>query len=129
MKKEIKIVGKNYPKIGDTFYWKDFDGEIHEDVCQHIEEEDNPDIDTMYYTHYNNGSGSFIVEEDILNPLDMEVEVFKKKMLKETIKRIAGNFNDDVFRNAILPTLKRFMDEDKAYLMLDVLSDPDEYEI
>ena len=30
----------NYPKVGDSFYWKGFDGKIHKDVCYEIEEYD-----------------------------------------------------------------------------------------
>ena len=102
MKRNIFIVGENYPKIGDTIYWKDQDGEIHEDTCLKIEEEDNPDLETMYFTYLSkNGGGSFITESDIINPLSVEIEIYKKNKFKQRVKEIADLFNQDEFKEII----------------------------
>ena len=120
MKRNIFIVGENYPKIGDTIYWKDQDGEIHEDTCLKIEEEDNPDLETMYFTYLSkNGGGSFITESDIINPLSVEIEIYKKNKFKQRVKEIADLFNQDEFKEIISVAYKNRYGKEGGIEMLE----------
>lgn len=68
-----------YPKVGEKFYWMDNEGVVHEETCFKIEKEDNPDLETMYFTYISpNGGGAFITESDILDTNSKEVQDFIK---------------------------------------------------
>lgn len=78
------------PKVGENFYWKDLDGIIHEEICLKIEEEDNSDLETMFFTHITkNGGGCFVTESDIIDSNSDEVKNFKKEQAKNKVKEIS----------------------------------------
>jgi len=78
------------PKVGENFYWKDLDNVIHEDTCFNIEEEDNPDLETMFFTYISkNGGGCFVTESDIINSNSVEIKNFKKEQAEKKIKEIS----------------------------------------
>ena len=73
-----------YPKVGEKFYWKDQEGNISEETCLKIEYEDELDLETIFYTYITpNGGGSFITEEDILDPDSDEVKKFKEEVIQK----------------------------------------------
>jgi len=122
-----KIVGENYPLVGDTFYWKDQDGKVHKDVCMKIEHKDNPDVETIYFTWLSpNGGGVFVSEDVILNPLDMAIRVYEEKKAKERVKEIAQYLSQEEVHNILYSKLrKNWYDEDTASHILDILTDYD----
>ena len=78
------------PKVGENFYWKDLDGIIHEEICLKIEEEDNLDLETMFFTYITeNGGGEFVSESDIVDSNSNEVKNFKKEQAEKKIKEIS----------------------------------------
>lgn len=120
MKNKIKIIGENYPLVGDTFYWKDQDGEVHEDVCLKIEQQDNPDVETMYFTWLSpNGGGVFVSEDCIINPLSIEIEIYKKNKFKKKVKEIVDLFNQDEFKEIISVAYKNRYGKEGGIEMLD----------
>lgn len=124
MKKDIKVIGVNYPKVGDKIYWKDQDGDIHEDTCLAIEEEDNPGIETKYFTYFSeNGGGYFVDESDIINPLSVEIEIYKKKKFKQKAKEIADLFNQDEFKEIISVAYKNRYGKEGGIEMLEEIVD------
>ena len=124
----IKIIGENYPQVGDVMYWKDLDGEMHDDVCLKIEHKDDPDIATMYFISIaSNKSGTvstFITEDNLVNPLSAEIDIYKKKKAQEKAKEIADYIGQEEIRGILYSRLrKNFYDEDTANHILDILSD------
>lgn len=118
-----------YPLVGDTFYWKGDDGEVHEDVCMKIEQQDNPDVETMYFTYLSeNDGGVFVTEDCLINPLSMEIRIYKDNKCKKEIEYVASKFADENFRSLVYPIVRRFLDEDYASMLLDQLSEPEFYE-
>lgn len=114
---KIKIIGKNYPNVGDTIYWKDMDGDIHSDIVLRVEK--NPGIETIYFISVTkNGGGAFISESDIINPLSVEIEIYKKKKLKEKIENV---WSDNDFRDEMFNRIKNIYGEEKAYRIIDIL--------
>ena len=123
-KRNIFVVGDNYPKVGDKIYWKDQDGEIHEDTCLKIEEEDNHNLETMYFTYLSkNGGGSFITESDIINPLSVEIEIYKKNKFKQRVKEISDLFKQDEFKEIISVAYKNRYGEEGGIEMLEKIVD------
>ena len=104
---------KNYlPKVGDTFYWEEFDletntpGEIHEDICLKIEEENNPDLETMFFVSLSkNGGGCFVTESDILDPNSKKVQEFKKKIVDEKVKHVINYISQEEVRQILIKKL------------------------
>ena len=124
MKNDIKVIGVNYPKVGDKIYWKDQDGEIHEDTCLAIEKEDNPVIETKYFTYFSkNGGGCFVDQSDIINPLSAEIEIYKKKKFKQKAKEIADLFNQDEFKEIISVAYKNRYGKEGGIEMLEEIID------
>jgi len=119
MKHEIKIIGENYPNVGDVIYWKDEDGDMHDDVVLRVEK--IPGVETVYFISVTkNGGGSFITESDIINPLSADIQIYKKKKLKEKIDKV---WSDNDFREEMFNRLKKTYGEDQAYKMIDILSE------
>ena len=101
MSKHIK-----YPKIGDIFYWKDNDGDVHEAVCMKIEGEDIDTLETMFYTYISkNGGGCFVTESDIIDSNSEEVEEFKKAKYKEKINELVNMLKDEDTSSEIIDIL------------------------
>ena len=116
---------KKYPKVGEIFYWKDEDNDIHEATCVKIEGEDIDTLETMFFTHISkNGGGCFITESDIVNSNSKEVIEFKKKRAKEKIKEISDYIGQEEIRSILYNKLRQYnqYDEDSANRILDILS-------
>lgn len=122
---EIPIIGVNYPLIGDTIYWKDLDGNIHSDVVVDIEKDPDGIVVTNYFiSRTENGGGCFIDEDGLINPLSMELEVYKQKRAKEKAKEIANYISQTDVKQILYDKLKKaHYDEDTIYHILDVLTD------
>ena len=120
----------NYPAIGDTFYWKDEDGNIQDDICLKIEHENDLDIETMYFTYISpNGGGYFITESDIINPSTVEVKNYKKEKAKEKILQFIKDLEDNDYRNYISNVLGKIVDKHIINDMLNSLSNPEQYNL
>ena len=124
-KYEIPIIGENYPLVGDTIYWKDLDGDIHDDVGVDIDKDPDGNIVTNYFTsRTENGGGCFIDEDSLINPLSMEIVKYKEKRAKEKAKEIADYIGQEEIRSILYNRLrKNHYDEDTASHILDILSD------
>ena len=110
------------PKVGEIFYWKDLDGIIHEEICFKIEEEDNSDLETMFFTYVTeNGGGEFITEEDILDPDSDEVKNFKKEQAQKKVKEISDYISQKEVYDVLLNKLTKEYDWNKANKILNVL--------
>lgn len=124
---EIPVIGENYPNIGDTIYWKDLDGNIHDDVVVDIDKDPEDNIVTNYFISLTeNCGGCFIDEESLINPMSMEIEVYKQKRAKEKAKKIADYIAQEDIRSILYDKLrKNYYSEDDASHILDILSDYD----
>lgn len=122
---EIPIIGENYPLIGDTIYWKDLDGNIHSDVVVDIEKDPDGIVVTNYFiSRTENGGGCFIDEDGLIDPLSMELEVYKQKRAKKKAKEIANYISQTDVKQILYDKLKKaYYDEDTIYHILDVLTD------
>lgn len=111
-----------YPKVGEKFYWKDLDNVIYEETCLKIEEEDNSDLETMFFTKITkNGGGVFVTESDILNPNSKEVKKFKKEQEEKKIKEIIDYIKQDEVRKILMAKLINEYDWLEADKILDIL--------
>lgn len=126
----MKNMKKNkYPKVGDIFYWKDCDGDIHEEICMKIEGEDIDTLETMFYTYISkNGGGCFVTESDIIDSNSIEVIKFKKAKYREKIDELVDMFTDEAFHIMIYSALRKRFNEDTSYEIIDTLSNKDNYE-
>lgn len=121
---EIPIIGENYPLVGDTIYWKDLDGNMHDDVVVDIDKDPNGNIVTNYFISRTENGGCFIDEDSLINPLSMEIEIYKQKRAKEKAKEIADYISQEEIRSILYSRLrKNHYDEDTASHILDILSD------
>lgn len=127
MSRSIKIIGVNYPQVGDVIYWKDSDGEIHDDVCLKIEHKDDPSIATMYYisieSNRNCTFSSFITEDNIINPLSADIDIYKEKRAQEKIKEISKYIAQEEVKNIIINKLSKFYSDEQVDQILDILTD------
>ena len=122
---EIPIIGENYPLVGDTIYWKDLDGNMHDDVVVDIDKDPDGNIVTNYFiSRTENGGGCFIDEESLINPLSMEIVIYKQKRAKEKAKEIADYIAQEEIRRILYNKLRKYnqYDEDSANRILDILS-------
>ena len=123
--KRIKIIGENYPEVGEKFYWKDCDGEMHDDICLKIEKDPDGNVETNYFTYIDeNGGGIFVNESALVNPLDMAIRVYEEKKAKSKVKEISQYLSQEEVRSILYSKLrKNWYDEDTASHILDILSD------
>ena len=113
---------KKYPNVGDKLYWKDHKGNIHEDICLKIEEEDNPDLETMFFTYLTeNGGGSFIVESDLINSNSNKVKTFLENKRKEKINNVFNSLKDEDIKNELLFRLKEHFLEDTVIKIINII--------
>lgn len=123
--KNLEIIGENYPKVGEIFYWVDENNDIHEDTCLRIDEKDNPDINTMYFIYVSaNGGGTFVTEDDVIEPWKMEVVKFKQKKAKEKAQNIAKYISQEEVRCELYNKLREnYFSEDDAEHILNILAE------
>ena len=114
------------PKVGEKFYWKDHDGIIHEEICFKIEEKDNSDLETMFFTYVTeNGGGEFVTEEDILDPDSDEVKKFKEEVIQKNLKDINDYINQEKVKNILIEKLTKEYDWNEAHRILNILGSYD----
>ena len=112
-----------YPKVGEKFYWKTQEGEIVESTCFRIEEEDNLDLETMFFTHISkNGGGCFVTESDIIDSNSDEVKKFKKEHAEKKVKEVIDYLNQEEVRKILMAKLINEYDWLEANKILDILS-------
>ena len=121
---KIKIINKNYPKIGEKFYWKDEDNNIHEAICMKIEGEDIDTLETMFFIYISkNGGGCFVTESDIVDYNSKEVIEFKKRQAKEKIKEISDYISQNEVKQILIEKLiKHAFTNNEANKILNILS-------
>ena len=109
-----------YPKVDEKFYWKTQEGEIVESTCFKIEEEDNPDLETMFFTHITkNGGGCFVTESDIISSNSKEV---KKELAKKKIKEIIDYLNQDEVYSILFNKLMKHYNWEDSTKILNILT-------
>lgn len=123
--KKIKIIGENYPQVGETFYWKDEDGEMHDNICLKIDKDPDGNIETNYFTYLSpNGGGIFVNESALVDPLDMAIRVYEKKKAEAKVKEISQYLSQEEVRSILYSKLrKNWYDEDTCTHILDILTD------
>lgn len=116
-----------YPKVGDIFYWKDMDGNIHEGKCFKIENVCETNDKAMYFTHVNtNGCGSFVTNDVIIPSNSPEVQEYKQKKAKEKAKEIADYFsNPEVYQIVFDKLCNHGFTKSQSFKILDVLKEHD----
>lgn len=111
-----------YPKVGEKFYWKDLDGIIHEEICLKIEEEDNPDLETMFFISISkNGGGTFITESDIIDSNSDEVKKFEEEMIQKNLKDINDYINQEKVKKILIDKLIKEYNWNEAHKILNIL--------
>ena len=111
------------PKVGEKFYWKDHDGIIHEEICFKIEEEDNSDLETMFFTYVTeNGGGCFVTESNIIDSNSDEVKKFKKEQAEKKVKEVSDYLNQKEVRKILMAKLINEYGWLEADKILDILS-------
>ena len=123
--KKIKIIGENYPEIGEKFYWVDNDGEIHDNICLKIDKDPDGNIETNYFIYLSpNGGGIFVNESALVDPLDKAIRVYEEKKAKAKVKEISQYLSQEEVRNILYSKLrKNYYDEDTCTHILDILAD------
>lgn len=112
-----------YPKVGEKFYWEGIDGEVHEDICMKIEQKDNPDVETMYFTYISsNGGGTFITEDRLISSSSDKVKKFKKEQAEKKVKEVIEYLNQEEVRKILMAKLINEYDWLEANKILDILS-------
>lgn len=95
-----------HPKVGDIFYWKDMNENIHEEKCFKIENDGEPNVEAMYFTHVNpNGGGVFVTSNVIISSNSPEVQEYKQKKVKEKVKEIEDYFSNPEVYSIVLGKL------------------------
>ena len=125
-KHELPIIGENYPLVGDTIYWRDKNGEIHDNIVMDIDKDPDGNIVTNYFiSRTENGGGVFIDEDSLINPLSVDILIYKQKRAKEKTKEIADYIAQEEIRSILYNKLRKYnqYDEDSANRILDILSD------
>jgi len=118
MKNKIK-----FPKVGDVFYWKDEDNDIHEAICMKIEGEDIDTLETMFFTYISkNGGGCFVTESDIVDYNSDEVKKFKKEQDEKKVKEVIDYLKQEKVRKILMAKLINEYDWLEADKILDILS-------
>lgn len=116
-----------YPKIGEKFYWEGIDGEVYEDICMKIEQKDNPDVETIYFTYISsNGGGTFITEDCLISSSSDKVKKYKEKKAKEKIKEISDYISQNEVKQILFEKLiKHAFTNNEANKILNILSNYD----
>ena len=118
-----------YPKVGEKFYWKTQEGEIVESTCFKIEEEDNPDLETMFFISISkNGGGCFVTESDIVDSNSKEVIEFKKRLAKQKVNEIIECLSQEEIHNMVYSVLRKSYYEDDASDIFETLTNKNNYE-
>lgn len=118
-----------YPKVGDKFYWKDKDNDIHEAICMKIEGEDIDTIETMFFTYIsNNGGGCFITESDIVDSNSNEVIEFKKRQAKQKVNEFIEYLSQEESHIMVYSALRKSYDENEVSNILEILTNKNNYE-
>lgn len=113
----------NYPKVGDKMYWEDLEGNIHEDICLKIEEENNPDLETMFFIYLNKtGGGTFITESDLINSNSKKVKVFLDNKRKEKINNVLNSLKDEDIKTELISRLKEYFLEDTTIKIINIIT-------
>ena len=117
------IIGKNYPNVGDTIYWEDLDGVIHDDVVLDIDKDPEGKVVTNYFTYISdNGGGVFIDEESVLDPELDKVKEYRNNKAKDKVREISKYFLQKEIRNIYHKRLSKWYNEDEAMDILNILS-------
>lgn len=62
-----------YPKIGEFFYWKDYDGNIRKNMCYNIDTYDREgEYDPCYMIQPNYGRGCMVAEDRIVGLINVD---------------------------------------------------------
>ena len=122
-----KVIGENYPKIGEKFYWKGINGDIYEEICMKIEQKDNPYVETMYFTYISpNGGGTFVTEDCIVDPMSIDIVKYKEKKAKEKLKEISDYISQKEVKQILFEKLiKHAFTNNEANKILNILSNYD----
>ena len=121
---ELPIIGENYPLVGDIIYWKDLDGNMHDDVVVDIDKDPDGNIVTNYFISRTKNGGCFVDEDSLINPLSADILIYKQKRAKEKAKEIANYISQEEIRSILYSRLhKNHYDEDSASRILDILAD------
>ena len=109
-----------YPEVNDIFYWQDNNGDIREDVCVKIENNDRDDIETMFYIYISdNGGGIFVNESDIVDPKSDKVKKYLDDKSKATIKIIEDAIKNHEIKSAVIDMVKDDIDVDLDQVLTD----------
>ena len=120
---------KKYPKVGDKFYWKDEDNNIHEEICMKIDGEDIDTLETMFFTYISkDGGGCFVTESDIVDSNSKEVIEFKKRQAKQKVNEIIEYLSQEEIHTIVYSALRKSYSEDDASNILETLIDKNNYE-
>ena len=110
------------PKVGEKFYWKDLDDIIHEEICLKIEEEDNPDLETMFFISISkNGGGTFVTESDIIDSNSDEVKKFQDEVIQKNLKKVYDYINQEKVKKILIEKLTKEYDWLEAHRILNIL--------
>lgn len=112
----------NLPNVGDTIYWKDLDGNMHDDVVLRIDKDPDPDILPKYFVNlYKNGGGAFLDEDSLIDPSSKEVTEYKKKRASEKTKEIADYLSQSDVHEILFQKLNKEYSADESEFILEIL--------
>ena len=111
-----------YPKVGEIFYWKDIDDDIHESTCMKIEGEDIDTLETMFFISLTENGGCFVTESNIIDSNSDEVKNFKKEQAEKKVKEVIDYLNQKEVRKILMAKLINEYDWLEADKILDILT-------
>lgn len=118
---------KKYPKVGNKFYWKDDDNNIHEATCMKIEGEDIDTLETMFFISIYENGGSFITESAIVDSNSKEVIEFKKRQVKQKVNEIIEYLSQEEIHIIVYSALRKSYN-DEASNILEILTNKNNYD-
>lgn len=121
MKKEKIVIGQNYPKVGDTIYWEDYDGNLHDNVVLRVDK----DPEGIYVTNYFIKDGyceCFIDEESLIHPESDKIKKFKNSLIKREEKEITQYLSQEDVRHIIYKKLCTSFSKDDIDNIIDLLT-------
>lgn len=107
---------QQYPVVGSTIYYKDYTGDMHEDVVLEMEGE------YLYVSISEHGRG-FVTIDDILDPLSEEVQEYRKKTLNDKIDNIVRQLKNPEIYCEFRKRLSSSKYKDDAADILKILID------